>query len=85
MRRRAILAVCATLVVSLLLPGPGGGASAATTFRFFGSGYGHGLGMSQWGAYGLAKMGWRDGADPGALLPRRVGPSEPSDAAEDPG
>ena len=60
MRRRAIFAVCATLVVSSLVPGPGGGASAATTFRFFGSGYGHGLGMSQWGAYGLAQMGWRD-------------------------
>jgi SpoIID/LytB domain protein len=28
------------------------------TFRFHGSGYGHGIGMSQWGAYGLAKQGW---------------------------
>ena len=27
-------------------------------FRFFGSGFGHGVGMSQWGAYGLAQMGW---------------------------
>ncbi|MGZ8629460.1 MAG: SpoIID/LytB domain-containing protein [Actinomycetota bacterium] len=27
-------------------------------FRFFGSGFGHGIGMSQWGAYGLAQMGW---------------------------
>jgi SpoIID/LytB domain protein len=40
-------------------PGPatpvdvGGGG-----FRFFGSGFGHGIGMSQWGAYGLARMGW---------------------------
>jgi SpoIID/LytB domain protein len=25
---------------------------------FFGSGWGHGVGMSQWGSYGLAKMGW---------------------------
>ncbi len=31
---------------------------AADTFTFFGSGFGHGLGMSQWGAYGLAKQGW---------------------------
>jgi SpoIID/LytB domain protein len=27
-------------------------------FTFFGSGFGHGLGMSQWGAYGLARKGW---------------------------
>jgi len=30
----------------------------ATGFRFFGSGFGHGIGMSQWGARGLATMGW---------------------------
>jgi SpoIID/LytB domain protein len=28
------------------------------TFVFFGSGWGHGVGMSQWGAYGLARAGW---------------------------
>ena len=33
-------------------------ASAEGTFTFYGSGYGHGIGMSQWGAYGLAKAGW---------------------------
>jgi stage II sporulation protein D len=27
-------------------------------FTFYGSGFGHGLGMSQWGAYGLALDGW---------------------------
>ena len=27
------------------------------SFRFIGTGYGHGVGMSQWGAYGLAKKG----------------------------
>ena len=32
--------------------------AAAEEFRFFGSGFGHGLGMSQWGAYGLAQQGW---------------------------
>ena len=32
--------------------------SGSTGFRFFGSGFGHGIGMSQWGAYGLAQMGW---------------------------
>lgn len=31
---------------------------AADSFRFHGSGYGHGIGMSQWGAYGLAQKGW---------------------------
>jgi SpoIID/LytB domain protein len=34
-------------------PGRGGG-----TITFYGSGWGHGVGMSQWGAYGLAKQGW---------------------------
>jgi stage II sporulation protein D len=42
------------------------GASAAPAalaqrddeFTFYGSGFGHGLGMSQWGAYGLAQQGW---------------------------
>lgn len=33
-------------------------AHAADSFRFYGSGYGHGIGMSQWGAYGLANKGW---------------------------
>ena len=33
-------------------------AAAAEDFTFYGSGFGHGLGMSQWGAYGLAQQGW---------------------------
>jgi stage II sporulation protein D len=32
--------------------------AAKGSFVFYGSGWGHGLGMSQWGAYGLAKQGW---------------------------
>ena len=36
----------------------GSAALAADSFRFHGSGYGHGIGMSQWGAYGMAKDGW---------------------------
>jgi SpoIID/LytB domain protein len=32
--------------------------AAASGFTFYGSGDGHGLGMSQWGAYGLARRGW---------------------------
>lgn len=27
-------------------------------YTFYGSGWGHGIGMSQWGAYGLAQDGW---------------------------
>jgi SpoIID/LytB domain protein len=34
------------------------GTAGSSGFRFFGSGFGHGIGMSQWGAYGLAQMGW---------------------------
>jgi SpoIID/LytB domain protein len=44
------------LAAAVLAGGPA--ANAADGFRFRGSGYGHGIGMSQWGAYGLAKQGW---------------------------
>ena len=37
---------------------PGPAVRTPGTFTFYGSGWGHGLGMSQWGAYGLAQMGW---------------------------
>jgi len=40
-------------------PAPASPVPAGSSgFRFFGSGFGHGIGMSQWGAYGLAQMGW---------------------------
>ncbi|MFM7718039.1 MAG: SpoIID/LytB domain-containing protein [Actinomycetota bacterium] len=55
MRRRILPLVLAALVAALL---PATGASGETSFSFYGAGYGHGLGMSQWGAYGLAKDGW---------------------------
>jgi SpoIID/LytB domain protein len=54
--RRARVLVTA-LVVAVALVG-GSVAQAAEGFRFHGSGYGHGIGMSQWGAYGLAQKGW---------------------------
>jgi stage II sporulation protein D len=44
-----------------LITDGGGTARVATTtpgFRFHGTGFGHGLGMSQWGAYGLAEIGY---------------------------
>jgi SpoIID/LytB domain protein len=56
---RKALAFVLALSVATLLPAEAG--QAADTFRFFGSGWGHGLGMSQWGAYGLAKQGWGHG------------------------
>lgn len=56
MVRRVRLLVTATLVIALLMSGAV--AQAADSFRFHGSGYGHGIGMSQWGAYGLANKGW---------------------------
>ncbi|MEP6758873.1 MAG: SpoIID/LytB domain-containing protein [Actinomycetota bacterium] len=56
MRCRARRLVLATLVAIAILPI--GIASASGGFSFYGSGDGHGLGMSQWGAYGLAQMGW---------------------------
>ena len=46
------------LVVSVVALGPASAADAADSFTFFGAGFGHGLGMSQWGAYGLAQQGW---------------------------
>jgi SpoIID/LytB domain protein len=58
MRRRITFAIVATLAASVLVSGGGTGASAASSFTFYGSGNGHGIGMSQWGAYGLAQMGW---------------------------
>ena len=61
----------------------GSAAHAADSFRFYGSGYGHGIGMSQWGAYGLANKGWpykrilthfysRTSVIESSTLPRRV-------------
>jgi len=58
MRRRARRLVIAALVAIAVLPVSGPGAAAGGGFSFYGSGYGHGIGMSQWGAYGLAQMGW---------------------------
>jgi SpoIID/LytB domain protein len=82
-RRASVAALVASLCVAILSFAPVTTARAADTFTFFGSGWGHGLGMSQWGAYGLALKGWgqdrilthfysgtkvaRDGSPPGIL------------------
>lgn len=43
------------LLAGLVLAAP---ASAASTFTIRGAGFGHGVGMSQYGAAGMAKQGW---------------------------
>jgi len=53
--RRSIAAALAAVALVLSSAAT---ASAAHSFTFFGSGWGHGLGLSQWGAYGLALDGW---------------------------
>lgn len=54
--RRIVVLALAVAVTAALAPAIP--ATATTRFRFHGSGFGHGVGMSQWGAYGLAKRGW---------------------------
>jgi SpoIID/LytB domain protein len=50
---------CLVLVVAVSAAlSPAVSAQAGETFTFYGSGWGHGLGLSQWGAYGLARKGW---------------------------
>lgn len=61
MNRRFISLVAAS-VAAILAATPMAEArskrSAPASFVFHGSGYGHGLGMSQYGALGLAQQGW---------------------------
>ena len=56
-RPLASLLVFATAVATLLTM-PAAASVAADSFTFYGSGWGNGLGLSQWGAYGLAEKGW---------------------------
>jgi SpoIID/LytB domain protein len=56
--RRATFLVPVLALAFAVAALPASPASAANSFTFYGSGSGHGLGMSQWGAYGLAKDGW---------------------------
>lgn len=53
--RRLLVGILAALV--LLIAVPTATASSQTAFTINGRGWGHGIGMSQWGAYGLAKHG----------------------------
>jgi stage II sporulation protein D len=55
MRKISALVLVAALMA--IVPAPPA-AAGADQFKFFGGGFGHGLGLSQWGAYGLARQGW---------------------------
>jgi SpoIID/LytB domain protein len=62
MRRLRTLALVVAVTAALFplaLPGARAADARDGGFTFYGSGWGHGLGLSQWGAYGLAKDGWR--------------------------
>ncbi len=54
-----------SLALAVLLPTSSGhavsepSATQRVTFTFVGRGWGHGVGMSQWGAYGRARAGWK--------------------------
>ncbi len=55
---KAIPALLLLLALALLLALPStAAASSQTAFTITGRGWGHGIGMSQWGAYGLAQHG----------------------------
>ncbi|OFW62682.1 MAG: hypothetical protein A2135_07610, partial [Actinobacteria bacterium RBG_16_67_15] len=75
-KHRLIVLAAALAVAVGLLPVPA--ASAGTSFTFSGGGYGHSVGMSQFGAYGMARDGftWTEilthyftGTTPGAVDP----------------
>ncbi len=55
MRRIRSLALVVAVSAALF---PAVSARAGDPTTFYGSGWGHGLGLSQWGAYGLATSGW---------------------------
>lgn len=57
-RRPAFRALATAVVAAAAVTLPAVHAAAATTFTFQGRGWGHGVGMSQWGAKGLADQGW---------------------------
>src|SRR5712691_5811782 len=56
MRRFFFLLLAATAALAAVVPVSPASAAGSTTF--YGSGNGHGVGLSQWGAYGLAQEGW---------------------------
>lgn len=59
--RRAAICVLVTLTVAATLLPAAPASAQSRKFSFKGRGWGHAVGMSQWGARGLAERGW--GAD----------------------
>jgi len=57
-------AVALGLVAMAVVAGPARADDPPAQFAVAGAGYGHGVGMSQWGAYGMAKAGF----DPVAIV-----------------
>ena len=60
MKTRSLVLIAFTIASLAALPA-GDAAARSRPFAFHGGGWGHGVGMSQWGAYGLARKGWTDG------------------------
>ena len=58
MRRPLASFLVVVIAVATLVTLPASPGRAAGSFTFYGSGWGNGLGLSQWGAYGLAMEGW---------------------------
>ena len=56
-RSRLALAGALALLVLLAVAAPAAAFTSQYSFTITGHGWGHGVGMSQWGAYGLAKHG----------------------------
>lgn len=56
---RKLLVTVSVVLLAGLVPAPSAAQQADGEFTFYGSGFGHGLGMSQWGAYGLSREGWK--------------------------
>src|SRR6476660_4459360 len=57
MKRRLALALVTLSAAAGLVAVGASGASATSEFHFYGGGWGHGVGMSQYGAYGMAAAG----------------------------
>ena len=82
--RRALLLIVLVLVLVGAIPagaGPNRSSRGPSEFRMFGGGFGHGLGLSQWGAFGLAKKGWGstkilEHYYSGTSVVRKAGPSQ---------
>ena len=56
-RGRLLLGLTLAMILALCGMGAGGAGASPTSFTFTGSGWGHAVGMSQWGARGLANSG----------------------------